>query len=206
MLRHLCRVVLALAVVLLVACSAEKPRPVVPKKNVNNPTYTLILDKSFGGPEREIIADESSRWQRDTSEIVKFKMADYTFDSTLEEIPEVEKGKCTYDTYVFRVSAMHEDVRKLDVRESGKTLGFTRSSCTTRVIALVTERLGNAKIFRQVVFHELGHLIGLDHIPVPQESVMFPSVDKASACATALDMKQFCMLYECDWKAMKFCQ
>jgi hypothetical protein len=206
MLRHLCRVALVFAVVLLTACSAQKPRAAVPKKNVNNPTYTLILDKSFGGPEREIIVDEFGRWERDTNETVKFKVANYTFDPSLEEIPEVGKGECTYDTYIYRVNALNEDVRKLDARENGKTLGFTRSSCTTRVVALITERLSNAKLFRQVVFHEAGHLVGLDHIPVPKESVMFPSVDKASPCATALDMKQFCMLYECDWKAMKFCE
>lgn len=205
MLRHFCRVALVLAVTFLFACST-KPQAKTPKKNVNNPTFTLILDKSFGGPEREIIVDEFRRWQRDTGETVKFKVADYSFDPSLEEVPEVAKGECTYDTYVYRASVMDPTVRKLDAREGGKTLGFTSSTCTQRVVALITERLGNSKIFRQVVFHEAGHLVGLDHIPVPKESVMFPSVDKASPCATALDMKQFCMLYECDWQTTKFCE
>jgi len=191
---------------LLVACGGNKPKVSVPKKTVNNPTFTLILDNSFGGPERELILDAFSQWQRDTHETVKFRVASYTFDPTLEEIPETKRGECTYDVYIHRVSALHPTVRKLDVRENGKTLGFTSSTCDQRVVALVTERLKDAKTFRQVTFHEAGHLIGLDHIPVPKESVMFPSVDKATSCATALDMKQLCMLYECDWHKTVYCE
>lgn len=205
--RHLCRVVVLVAITLLTACGAhsvEKPKAATPKKSVNNPTYTLILDKGFGGPEREIIVNEFKRWQRDTSETVKFNVANYTFDPKLEVIPDVKKGECTYDTYVYRVSVMDEAVRKLD--ENGKVLGFTSSTCDKRVVALVTERLGNAKIFGQVVFHEAGHLIGLDHIPVPHETVMHPLIDKATRCPTALDMKQLCDLYSCDWRATSYCE
>ncbi len=204
--RAVCRIVALSAVVLLVvSCGmSANVKPKAPKKNVNNPTFNLILENSFGGPERELIVDSFMEWQRDTKGVVKFTVAKYAFDPSLEEIPETSE-KCTYDVYVLRINSANPSVRKLDKREGSKVLGFTASNCDQRVVALVTDRLKDAKMFRQVTVHEAGHLVGLDHIPVPKESIMFPSVDKATTCPTELDMKQFCMLYECDFRDMKTC-
>lgn len=204
--RAVCRVVALFAVMLLVvSCgTSANLKPKTSKKNVNNPTFNLILDVGFGGPERELIIDSFKEWQRDTNGVVNFVVAKYTFDPSLEEIPEVSE-KCTYDVYVLRINSTNEVVRKLDKRDNAKVLGFTSSNCDQRIVALVTDRLKDAKMFRQVTVHEAGHLVGLDHIPVPKESIMFPSVDKATACPTRLDMAQLCLLYDCDYNDMKYC-
>lgn len=60
-------------------------------------------------------------------------------------------------------------------------------------------------VLRVVAIHEAGHLIGLDHVPVPGESVMFPSIDHGATCPTRFDMKQLCLRYGCDWRDMKYC-
>lgn len=200
---------LLVAAVLMVGCGLhEHSRSKTPKKDVNRPTFTLFVDKGFSGPERELIVDGFKQWERDTRGTVKFDVTTYPFDSSTDEVPEGEAGKCTYDTYVVRMPETAKVVKKLDERfkPKGHTLGFTQSNCKMRVVALITSRLRDAKLFRQVVVHEAGHLIGLDHIPVPKESVMFPSTDKATKCPTALDMKQLCMLYDCDWRDMAACE
>ena len=190
---------------LIVACGpSANLKPKTPKKTVNNPTFNLILEASFGGPERELIIDSFKEWERDTGGVVKFTVAKYAFDPSLEELPDASE-KCTYDVYVLRINSTDATVKKLDKRENAKVLGFTSSNCEKRIVALVTDRLKDAKMFRQVTVHEAGHLVGLDHIPVPKESIMFPSVDKATTCPTELDMKQLCMLYECDWHDTKTC-
>ena len=190
----------------IVACgTSANVKPKTPKKNVNNPTFNLVLENSFGGPERELVLESFKQWEKDTNGIVKFTIAKYGFDSSLEDVPEIQNG-CSYDAYVLRVTSDSPNVRKLDNRNNAKVLGYTWSTCEQRVVTLVTDRLKNAKMFRQVTFHEAGHLIGLDHIPVPNESVMYPSVNKATTCATALDMKQLCELYDCDWRDMNVCK
>lgn len=204
MLRRFFLVFALVAMTLLASCASSKPESKIPKKSVNNPTFTLILDKGFGGPERDILLDSFKQWERDTHGTVKFTLAKHTYDADLEEIPELKDG-CTYDVYVIRVPGIAAEVRKLDAREGAKTLGFTRSTCKQRIVVMITDRLKDSKTFRQVAVHEAGHLVGLDHIPVPNESVMFPSVDKALNCPATLDMKQLCMLYECDWRDMVVC-
>lgn len=205
--RVVCRVVAVLAMMLpVVACGASaNVKPKIPKKSVNNPTFNLIIDKDFGGSERELIIQSFRRWEIDTGGVVKFTVAKYRFDPSIEEVPDVTKG-CTYDAYIIRTSSSSPTIKRLDKRENAKVLGYTSSTCEQRIVALATDRLKDTKMFRQVAFHEAGHLVGLDHIPVPNESTMFPSVDKATACATQLDMKQLCMLYECDWREMKYCE
>lgn len=200
--------VLTATMLIMVGCGLHgHSKPKTPKKDVERPTFTLFIDKGFSGPERELIVDSFKEWEITTRGVVKFQVSTYPFNSITDELPEGEEGKCTYDTYVVRMPEDAKIVKKLDGRfkPKGHTLGFTQSNCQTRVVALITSRLKDAKLFRQVTVHEAGHLIGLDHIPVPQESVMFPSVDKATKCATRLDMKQLCMLYECDWRDMKTC-
>ncbi len=204
--RAVCRIIMLCVTMLsIVACGASANiKAKVSKKNVNNTTFNVILENGFDGHERELIIDSFKEWERDTNGVVKFTVANRKFDSSVDDIPEVEDG-CTHDVYVLRVTSDSSIVKKLDKRDKAKVLGFTSSTCERRLVALVTDRLKNVKMFRQVTFHEAGHLIGLDHIPVPNESTMFPSVDKATVCATQLDMKQLCMLYECDWRDMKVC-
>lgn len=206
--RAICRVVaLAATALLIVACGAStNVKPKAPKKNVKEPTFNIVFERNYGGPERELIMGAFKMWERVSHGAVKFTVAKYVFDPELEEIPEHE-DTCTYDVYVLRVKSTDPVVRKLDKRDNAKVLGFTVSSCEQRVIALVTDRLKDSKMFSQVMVHEAGHLVGLDHIPVPSESIMFPSMDKAAKCGpTALDMKQFCMLYECEWRNTTTCE
>ncbi len=203
--RRVCRIVALLATVLLVmACGAGEGAR-TPKKTVNNPMFTLHIDKKFSPAERDLLVGAFKDWERVTHGTVRFAVST-PFDSDLEEPPTSFEKECTYDAYVTKVHSSAKEVKKLDRREKAKVLGYTTSWCKQRVVAMVFDRLQDQKLYRQVAVHEAGHLVGLDHIPVPKESVMFPTVDKATGCATDLDMKQFCMLYACDWKEMKRCE
>lgn len=189
----------------VVACGGSGAAHPVVKKNMNAPTFNLVIDREFSGPERALLIDGFKDWERDTHGVVKFTVSSHAYDSKADVVPEVKKGECTYDVYVTRVMSSSKSVKSVDSRIEGLALGFTTSTCAARSVSMVYDRLKDPKLFRQVATHEAGHLIGLDHIPVPMESVMFPSVDKATPCATRLDMAQLCLLYECDYRSMKYC-
>jgi hypothetical protein len=149
-------------------------------------------------------------WQRDTHEIVSFTVSPVPWSQKEDMIfsNEDENG-CTTDVYVADIDSNHRVIKRMESDgTSGGILGFTHRSCDEKYIALVMDRIHNMKnkdSLRFVGVHEVGHLIGLAHIPVPNESIMFPSADKAATCPTKLDMKEFCMFYGCDWKQMKYC-
>ena len=193
------------------ACAAA-PKPVSPAKvEAPDPTsYLLHVDDRFNPADRALVVDAFMEWERDTRGVVKFNVSKRKWDSSKQAIPE-PNVKCTYEVYVVHRSSKDNSVTSLEAKkekELGRpftVLGYAQSGCERREVALVMDRLANPVLLRNVAVHEAGHLVGLDHIPVPNESVMFPSMDKASLCPTALDMKQFCMLHKCDWHEMVSC-
>jgi hypothetical protein len=204
--RSAVRLVCLLATILLVACSGPKPAAKEPPKPVvATSVYNLHVDEVFSPAERAVVIDSFAEWERDTHGVVKFTLSHGKFNSDRDEMLW-KKEACTSEVFVVHVTSTDKSVKDLEARkakEHGRpftVLGFTRSTCEERFVALVMDRLANPALLRNVGVHEAGHLVGLDHIPVPGESVMFPSMDKAAKRPTSLDMKQLCMLHKCDWR------
>jgi hypothetical protein len=174
--------------------------------------FTLHVDSRFSPAEREVVIDSFSEWERDTRGVVRFVVSPTKWNSSTDEAEysvDDEDG-CTVDVYVASITGNHKSVRDFERREGkkGNTLGYTVHQCDTKFVAFVMDRINSYKdpqLLRNVGVHEAGHLVGLAHIPVPNESIMFPSMDHAAKCPTKLDMKQFCLLYGCDWHDMKSC-
>ncbi len=177
-------------------------------KNVTPPAkttqYILHVDELFSPVDRAIVIDSFMEWERDTHGVVSFALDSVPFNSDRDEM-EPTVVKCTADVYVVHANAKDKIVKQVEKEKGYSVLGFTMSNCKNRFIVFVMDRLGNPTALRNVGVHEAGHLIGLDHIPVPKESIMFPSMDLAAKCITKLDMKQFCMLHKCDWRQMITC-
>ena len=204
-------VVVGMLFCLLASCSFVQLRPREIKADRVN-KFTLHVDSRFSPAEREVVIDSFSEWERDTHGVVRFVVSPTKWNSSTDEAEysvDDEDG-CTVDVYVASITGNHKSVRDFERREGkkGNTLGYTIHQCDTKYVAFVMDRINSYKdpqLLRNVGVHEVGHLVGLAHIPVPKESIMFPSMDHASKCPTKLDMKQFCLLYGCNWHDMKTC-
>lgn len=207
------RVLVLFAMLTSAACfTRQKPPAAVEVKAAPETTtsYLLHVDDRFKPADRAIVVDAFAEWERDTRGVVKFQVSKRKWNSKKNEIPD-PIVKCTYEVYVVQRASTDAPVVELEKKKSKEhgrpfiVLGYAQSDCQKREVTLVMDRLANPVLLRNVAVHEAGHLIGLDHIPVPKESVMFPSMNKASKCPTILDMKQFCMLHSCDWREMVSC-
>ncbi len=195
------------------ACSIPQKLPAVEAKPALSTTtsYLLHIDDRFNPADRALVVDAFAEWERDTRGVVKFNVSKRKWDSNKQAIPE-PIVKCTFEVYVVHRNSSDEPVMALEEKKSKEygrpftVLGYAQSACQRREVTLVMDRLANPVLLRNVTTHEAGHLIGLDHIPVPNESVMFPSMDKATKCPTILDMKSFCDLHKCNWREMTYCK
>jgi hypothetical protein len=61
----------------------------------------------------------------------------------------------------------------------------------------------DAKTFRMLVMHELGHALGLEH--GPPNTVMFERLEHNPGRVTCADVWQFCEANGCDWESLAPC-
>lgn len=198
--RLLLRVFVLFMMVILGAACATPTRILKVPVPTKSTMFILHVDELFSLVDRAIVIDSFVEWERDTHGIVKFALDSEPFNSETDKL-SVTDEKCTYEVYVISLQSKEDIVKRVE-EDKGTVLGFTMSTCKRRVVAFVMDRLKNPVLLRNVGVHEAGHLIGLDHIPVPKESVMFPSMDNAAKRPTRLDMKQFCMIHKCRWEDM----
>jgi len=213
--RHIVRLFAILLLAILVVSCAEMPGRTKTIHADRVTSFILHIDSKFDAKQREVVIDAFEVWERDTHGIVRFAVSPKIWNSDKDKMYFVtnDEGGCTVDVYVASTDGDHPAVRNVESQpgnKRGNTLGFTSRSCDEKVVALLTDRITSISTsdplaLKMVTVHEAGHLIGLAHIPVPNESIMFPSRDFSARCPTRLDMAQFCMLYGCDARDMKYC-
>jgi hypothetical protein len=75
----------------------------------------------------------------------------------------------------------------------------------TRLI-LCTASFDSPNTWRQVAIHEMGHSLGLSHVPSPQ-ALMYPNLIRGrSACLKQPDLSEFCRVNDCRGKALHGCE
>jgi hypothetical protein len=82
-----------------------------------------------------------------------------------------------------------------DHNEAGRTLlGYG----TTADVLLFTFTLDTPEEFQHVALHELGHFLGLGHVPDDKNAVMYElTFDNPPLRLTRTDIQDFCLVFDC---------
>lgn len=188
-------VVFALTLILLMipACNLKPSKTYWPGTNFgtrSQPVHILV-DEDFSTVEQSDIHAAMRAWEVASSGKVKFiptwgvnKPGQFKYNRFL-----------IFDQGIFfwhlpKNSVHFTETQLIDVKPLGGLTLFGPGSNSAHVIVFsdVPQR-----IFYAVSLHELGHLIGLNHIKA--NAVMHENVK--AACITPLDAQQLCELYEC---------
>lgn len=196
--------VLFLATVALAACVPPKAaNTVAVVKHDPVEIYEIALDEKFTPEEEAQIKKSLKEWNEASGGYVGFKVRDKKFNSEGEisyENVQYDEDGCTNFTFLVRTTSETPIIRQIEKEIGTKIGGYTDKQCEMNAVFIVADRMKDMSIFKMVMTHELGHLIGLAHIPVPDRSVMFPGMDHSTKCITELDVAQLCLLYGCDPK------
>lgn len=207
MLHYFRLISLILCTVLASACGSSMKHAKAPTEPIVVPTvFDIVIDSRFSGPEVALIGKSLREWEESSGGVIKFevraKKVDINQEISVEDVKHDEDG-CSNLTVIVRGTSQDPFVRKIEKAIHSKIGGYTDKHCEMSAVIIVSDRMDNATEFKEVMTHEIGHLIGLMHIPVPEESVMFPGMDHSTPCITQLDLKELCMIYECDAKKLK---
>lgn len=150
---------------------------------------TLYLDHSIYEDEEYHIIDAAIEWNKATNGQVIFD---------IKRLPQ--KNIDLKDAVIIaNATPDNPDIIILDGLSAGTILGYTDRGRGLDYILLVDERITDGS-YTPVVLHELGHILGLEHIPEPEGigTIMCPNMTDGSNHLTITDLHYFCQLYNCD--------
>lgn len=161
------------------------------------PSYvhkTLYVDRHFSDDEFIMIAWAANRWSETTNHIIDYDVV------RLPITDHTEVADRNNSIVINKVSSDFPDVIAIDYYNGHSTLGYYTAQYSLPMIAMVNERIIMDEDFEQIIMHELGHSVGLDHMEGADGigTLMYPSIDAASDFITQSDLISFCKLYKCD--------
>ncbi len=183
--------VLTVLLAVLWGCRAV-PQAKVPK--APQLTKTVYIDPEFKWRERMSIMDAMNHWSIATMGLVEWKVVDKCQPLCAESLRLI-RAKSTSPLAINFETEYPPGPRLW-------TLAFTDVGEGTAVF--LWDRI-KPEVFTAVAEHEMGHLLGLNHLSRRHPSIMARSMKRSAGCITKTDLTAFCLLYGCDPTVLRPC-
>lgn len=182
--------------IFLLCVFAQVATPILKHETIHTlPVHkTLYLERGLDDQEVSSVVEAAIEWYDATDGQINFD---------IKSLPQKEIDPVD-SIVILNLSPDYPEVMLLDTMNHQTTLGYFNDDMSLNYIALLGDRL-DENIRTEVVLHELGHAIGLQHLEGAEGlgSLMYPTTDLGSQHITYMDLEALCHLYHCS-DASKF--
>jgi hypothetical protein len=206
------RLLAFLFALVLSACSAGRAKLAAAPPSLLYPQYThntaglvpmplvtpVWIDKDFSPSQLAQLKDALTEWNFALNGYESFEVVSDKFAMEPEVIAQVEatgQGLVILDV----LSSNHY------VQEMGDGVLAWVPELGAHIMSVVGDRIGNRDL-KAIILHELGHVLGLEHILV-KSTLMFPNYNYGSPCIDKISVQQLASVRaRFDWRHMNYCE
>lgn len=178
----------------------------VPGTGAARPEAVFLVfhgDTDFTMGERALLIAAEEIWYRQTDGIANIIVM---FDLDFHDAVGLAKLNRDKANMLIRYTSGLDAVKATDKFFKANVLGWASVSENKWTMGLVMDRYPNGAYALQVMVHEMGHTLRLDHID-NEKSIMNPYlVPKAAVCLRKPELDQFCGLYNCEGRNVRPCR
>lgn len=190
-----------LAIFFMIFSVYQEALEVYPTRPTSNASIhkNLYLDRHFSDFYCQQITSAAYRWSEATNHLAEF---------TVIRLPIPDMNMVYHDPDGIIITTVSEDypgVIALNVENNSHTIAFHTGRTRVPMLAYVDGQVMDNEL-EKVTLHELGHAMGLSHVPEEPKyanQLMYPKTSLMSDGITDADLKQFCEIYHCDATKLK---
>jgi len=164
----------------------------------------IRIDQHFSEQEKKIIFDALITWENATKNFVKFHIIDVRanllngYEDSRMLIANDDHRHFEVETIDIIKTYSHDDIiLKIDKYEKMPILGYACFLYYSNFTLIVVDRLTSSKMFKAIVMHEIGHLLGMLHNK-RRYTLMYPYYNTNMETITRYDLHTFCKINNCN--------